>query len=175
MASVAKEGARGNKAGQHHAPESSIVFRSGEAAAAFLDVHPKTLRLWQARGCPGIQSRRYDVQQIVRWLIRERAIVVGTTSQPVDDDAAMLAAGTSPALERYREARARIAELQADEAEGTYVHVEKMQRGMQAMAAIMRDAGSRLQKQCGPDAKLILDEHLDAFEAMIPELFGADA
>lgn len=163
MATVVSEGAKGQ------------LFRSGEAVAAYLDVHPKTLRLWQAKGCPGIQSRRYDVQLIIRWLIRERAIIVGTTSQPADEDAAMLAAGTSPALERYREARARIAELQADEAEGTYVNVAKMQNGLTRMAAIMRDAGSRLQKQCGPDAKAILDEHLDAFEALIPELFGADA
>jgi phage terminase Nu1 subunit (DNA packaging protein) len=174
MASVAKEGANGHKPGQHQ-PAERIVFRSSESAAAFLDVHPKTLRLWQARGCPGMQPRRYDVQQIVRWLIRERAIVVGTTSQPIDDDAAMLAAGTSPALERYREARARIAEVQACEAEGTYVNAAKMQNGLQRMAAILRDAGDKLQKQCGPNAKLILDERLDAFEALIPELFGTDA
>ena len=44
----------------------SIVFRSAEDTAAFLECHPSTLRLWNARGCPGIQPRRYDVQQIIR-------------------------------------------------------------------------------------------------------------
>lgn len=152
----------------------SLIVGSSAAVARWFDCHSRTVEGWAARGCPGMQPRRYDVREICRWLYREwqrrnpRVAKAGDTTE----DELMLAAGSSPALERYREARARIAELQADEAEGSYLHAEKMQACLQRMAAILREAGDKLQKRFGPDAKSVLDEHLDAFEALIPELFG---
>lgn len=156
-----------------------MVLKTLRDVAAWLDIAPATLKFWEGRGCPGFQNRRYDVQKIVRWLVRERSLASppkkADPARAPDEDDVLLALGSSPALERYREARARIAELQADEAEGTYVNVARMQAGLQRMAAILRDAGDRLQKRHGPDAKALLDEHLDAFEALIPEIFGGRA
>jgi phage terminase Nu1 subunit (DNA packaging protein) len=81
---------------------------------------------------------------------------------PVDGDDSMLATGTSPALERYRLARARQAELDLAEREGSLVRVDQLDAAWVTISGILRRAGATLQRQHGSGARDILDAALDA-------------
>lgn len=82
------------------------------------------------------------------------------------DDAAMAAGGESPALERFRLARAKIAEMEAEEREKTHVCLAEMIPLIQRMAGAVRGASENLQRKFGP-------EIADVYNEAIQELFSA--
>jgi hypothetical protein len=79
----------------------------------------------------------------------------------------LLAGADSPALERYREERAKIARLDRLEREGSLVNREYVLRGLQRCASHIRGAGERLQAAFGPEALEILEEALEEFHREI--------
>ncbi len=78
----------------------------------------------------------------------------------------------SPALERYREERAAMARLVRLEREGQLVDRDQVRQSMQKAAAVIREAGQRLQKQFGHAAAQVLYEAIDDAEAEIERVFA---
>ena len=100
------------------------------------------------------------------WLaLREAKKDVGVPAKP-----------TSPELERWRKARADMAQLNLDQRLGDLVDRREFQPLLLRFAHIMRGCGETLGRQYGPDAQGLLDEgiaevlreidrHFDAYES----------
>ena len=86
------------------------------------------------------------------------------------EDPLMLTGGPSEALERYRAARAAIAELDLKEREGRLVPAGVYMPVMAHLAGILRRAGHRLVREFGNGAGEILNEAIDEFERQVPGL-----
>ena len=94
-------------------------------------------------------------------------------AKPPESDDAMLAAGVdSPALERYRMARAQLAERDLAERDANLLQADAcgdlMRRGINAM----RGAGEKLTRRFGNDAGTIYNEAIDEFVAAVNRTFG---
>ena len=91
----------------------------------------------------------------------------------VPDDAALWDSGDgSPALERYRAARADLAELDLEERRGDLVDRREFQALLLRTAHILRGLGESLQRQYGPDAQGLLDEAIDDVEREVQRHFA---
>jgi hypothetical protein len=88
------------------------------------------------------------------------------------DEDLLNASGSSPALERYREERARLARLDRLEREQLLIPRDEVREGLSRIAAILRSAGDALQRQYGPAALEILDEVLSDAEREMETLFS---
>ena len=88
---------------------------------------------------------------------------------------AMLAAGLSPALERYREARAGLAEVELAERRGVTVNVSKAHAIFTRAAHYFRSTGELLQRTFGPDAVAIFNDGLKEAIRVVDKLVEADA
>lgn len=129
-------------------------------------VKPRTLREWFTQGCPN-EPGRYCVPEIIEWGRENKwAAIIG--------DEAELAGGDSPALERYRDEKAKIARLDRLEREGELVRRETLHETLIAFAGVFRAAGEKLRTQFGNEALLILTEAIDAAERLIGDLNGDD-
>lgn len=91
------------------------------------------------------------------------------------DDDALMSGPASPALERYRAARAALAELELGQREGQLLPRDETHLAMARIAAILRSAGETLGRQFGSEAREILDEAMDDAEAEIARWFEAAA
>ena len=82
------------------------------------------------------------------WLaLREAKKDVGAPAEPA-----------SPELERWRKARADMAQLNLDQRLGDLVDRREFQPLLLRIAHIMRGCGDTIQRQYGPDAQNVLDE-----------------
>ena len=88
------------------------------------------------------------------------------------DDDPMLAGGSSPALERYREERAALARLDRLERERLLVRRDEVREGLGRIAAIIRGAGEVLQREFGAAALEVLNDALDDAQSEIARCFG---
>jgi len=86
----------------------------------------------------------------------------------------LLAGGSTPALERYRLARAKIEELKLERELGRWIERSVIHQGLAGIAAKIRAAGERLQKRFGPEAQNIIDEALDEAAREIEAFVGAE-
>lgn len=94
-----------------------------------------------------------------------------------DEDAALLAAAgsDSPALERLREAKAKLAELDYLERTQQLVHIEHIRAGLGAIASRLRDMAEQAQRIIGPVAFDLIDEALTDCEKAIDVMYGSAA
>jgi hypothetical protein len=88
------------------------------------------------------------------------------------DDDPMLAGGSSPALERYREERALLARLDRLEREGALLPRDEARRALGRVAAIIRQAGESLARDYGNGAVDVLHEALADADAEVERAFG---
>lgn len=96
-----------------------------------------------------------------------------STMRAISDDP-LLSGADSPALERYRQARADLAEIEVAQRRRVLLVADDMQHGLARMAAILRQAGQTLQRRYGPDAMAVLTDALDDVEREIEAYFGSD-
>jgi hypothetical protein len=78
----------------------------------------------------------------------------------VDADDPLLAGASSPALERYRLARAKREELGYERDLGAWLPRTEVHEGLELFAAILRPAIETLQRQFGPAAHALVDDAL---------------
>jgi phage terminase Nu1 subunit (DNA packaging protein) len=151
--------------------EFAWVERQAEVAAHF-GVSTRTVREWLAAGCPGVPGN-YDLAAIAAWR-KSRAEMA---------DVAMMG-GSSPALERFRLARAQREEFALERDRGQWLRREEVHDGLALLAGVVRQAAETIQKQFGPEAHQILSEAIEdglrAFErrfadpAGVPMGYAAD-
>lgn len=89
-------------------------------------------------------------------------------------DEQLLQGPNSPALERFRDERAKIAKLDREERERQLVSRDEVRQNLARIATILRGAGDTLQRQFGPEAVAILYEALEDAEREIQSAFGND-
>jgi phage terminase Nu1 subunit (DNA packaging protein) len=81
----------------------------------------RTVTRWTKAGMPRNKDKTYCLPKVVEWLLeREKESALS--------DQAMAGAGDSPALERYRLARAAMAEMDLKIKEGELIHVNEVHR-----------------------------------------------
>lgn len=91
--------------------------------------------------------------------------------QGFDEDAA-LAGGDSIGLERYRMAKASLAELDLAERERIMLPADAVHDGIMVIAQTFRQASETLQRQFGPEAYAILEQACAEAQTQINDLFG---
>lgn len=119
-------------------------------------------------------GRTINLNDVVRALhdfLAANARRLGGTDS--DDDLLFSSSG-SPALERYREERAKLARLDRLERESTLVSRDEIRTGLAQIAGILRTAGEALQQNYGNGASEILNEALDDADAAIAVLCGTE-
>ncbi len=92
----------------------------------------------------------------------------------VDDPLMDVPGGSSPALERYRQARAGSAELDLCERQRQLISVSELEPAFSLYASVIRQAGQTLQTEFGPKAAVVLNEFIDQAVAGI-ERFLAES
>lgn len=93
---------------------------------------------------------------------------------PSDDDP-FLNSGDSPGLERYRMAKASLAELDLAEREKRVWTAESVHDGLMIIAQAFRQASETIQRQFGTEAYAILEEAVREAETQINDLFSPPA
>lgn len=92
-------------------------------------------------------------------------------SAPNPDDA-MLRGSDSPSLERYRQARADIAEIERDRQRENNVPRRQMVDVLSGLSPRLRRAAAKLERMYGADAGRLLDEAVDEWERGVNHLLG---
>ena len=112
-------------------------------------------------GKPG----HYDLRQIIPWLIRR-----GKYAQQAngENDDPLLAAGDSPGLERYRLAKAELAELELQVRKGTLIPIDAVKDTIARWSALIRRMGEALGKRFGNEAAELLNETLMECRRVVP-------
>jgi hypothetical protein len=88
------------------------------------------------------------------------------------EDDVLLQGAPSPALEKYREERAKIARLERLEREGKLLPRHQIREFLARVATLIRDAGERVDRQYGAAAAAILYEALDEAQREIERTLG---
>ena len=138
--------------------------------AEFFGVTVTTVRRWAGEGMPSPsrpngKAGRYDLSAIAQWLRAEGPWRVRVTDP-------MLGEGDSPALERYRLARAAQEEIKLELLRGTVIPVDCMRERLARLAAVIRHAGEHLGRTHGPEAHAILNEALEEYSEQLVRSFG---
>ena len=158
-------------------PSKGLIKRRQTDVAEWFGVAQATVGKWLNAGCPGQMRENddggpYDVREVARWLVRKRKIVVDAADgEPTNDDT-LMSGSASPALERYRDERAKMAMLQRLQFEGRLVDVDQVSRCLMASAKMIRAAGDQLQRMFGVEAQRVLSEHLDEAERAVAEILS---
>src|SRR5262245_53744773 len=88
------------------------------------------------------------------------------------EDEELMQGPASPALEAYREERAKIAKIQREQLQRQLVPREEVRQHLARIAMILRSAGDTLQRSFGAEAVEILYEALEDAEREIEHAFG---
>lgn len=105
-----------------------------------------------------------DLRSIARWI--HEAIKDGRV-QPVAKDELDLAGENSPGLERYRLAKAALAEIDLEVRRGRLLDREKLEAQWVAGAVALRNAGERLQRRFGDEAAELFNEGVQDFARVV--------
>lgn len=101
---------------------------------------------------------------------------VGKLKAKQGADDPLMAEGDSPGLERYRNAKADLAEMERDRQRKQIVRVEEIEPALMQLAGVMRSAAENLSRQFGNEAGGIVNEAVDEWADGVAILFaGRDA
>lgn len=117
-------------------------------------------------------GRTVDAGAVFRWIHDFLAKHKNVIRAAGGDDPLMIG-GDSQGLERYRLARAEMAEYELDERRKIMMRKADVYEGLEMVAGILRRAGGRLQREFGAGALQIMHEALDDADRKVRELFGS--
>lgn len=137
-------------------------------ASEVLCVSAKTIGEYIARGCPG-RKGAYPLPAMIVWA-RENIWKPRPLPIPIDDP--MLASGDSPALERYRMARAGQEEIKLQTMQGDFLPLTEIHAAFAVWADSMRRMQQQLQTECGARAGEIHEEAVLEMDAAFTLRFG---
>ena len=133
-----------------------------QAAAWAMGIGVRTLR---DRGAviPRDADGKYSACDLFAWIAGQ----VGETAADPE-----LAGPNSPALERFRKARAELVEYDVKLRTGTLMDRAEIHEGLGLIAGIYRRVGERLRREFGDEAYQIVDECWDDATRQIEVRFG---
>lgn len=141
--------------------------------AELCDVSLATIAHWARTGMPGKQGH-YDLRKIIPWL-RTDGPCVHKRRESADDDE-LMAEVDSPGLERYRQAKAAIAELDYAERQKELMARDKVKSLFARWAAVLRRMGEKISKRFGNEAAITVNDALrECGEIVVYELGSANA
>ena len=142
-----------------------VTFTIQRAMAESLKVDPSLPTNWIARGMPGGREGPWDLGDWFTWY----------RSGKESDDEIESAGPPSPALERWREARAKMVEMDLAIRRGELLERDRWLEIMNRVTATLRQAGEVLMRLHGPQAHAVVDDALAGMERDIAEFFGERA
>ena len=135
-----------------------------KAAAHLVGLTDRQLR--NRDDVPRNPDQTYSGPALLAWAVERAELEAG--SDP------MLRGDSSPGLERYRAARAELAEMDLAEKRGQLVRVESIRRMLDTVASLIRDATVRIDRQFGAEAADMIGDALDEADRHIRRQFGDD-
>ena len=139
--------------------------------AEFFGVSIDTVKNWAKQRMPG-KPRNYRLDKITNWLRTEGP---GSKALKGPSDDPLLSGGDSVALERYRLAKAKHAELDLEQRKNELLDKEKCRQLFTRWAHVMRRMGDRLTKRYGVDANHMVIEAIDECHSIVKgEVDGGD-
>lgn len=100
-----------------------------------------------------------DLPAMVKGLHDALAQARAVQGAGVDDP--LMVGDATPGLERYRQAKATLAEMDVQARSGELIRRDHIHELLGQMAGILRQAGQTLQRSYGADAQLVLDGAID--------------
>lgn len=140
------------------AKPQQLVATQAQVAEHF-ERHERTVAGWFGAGCPG-KPGHYDLDAIQAWLDARS----GKTDDPE------LAGPASAGLERYRQARAAIAELELARLRRQLVPREEVHAVFEQVARTLRTAGEILARHHGDDARQVLEDAIDNAHRLLEQI-----
>lgn len=141
---------------------SGIILVPPLALARGFRVTDRTVKTWVREGMPchqfseGNKPALFDIFEVIRW--REQRSGGGTT----EDVDPLLRGGTSPALERYRLAKAKDAERKNKQAENELVELSKITASLAEIGRAFKMRAEAIErtygKQIGNEIRRMIDE-----------------
>lgn len=107
-------------------------------------------------------GKTYDARELVEWYIGRLK-----TPDPLMD----VPSSDSPALERYRTAKARLAELAYEKECRNVLPVAEVRTAIVGMTAPLRRAAEELGRTFGPDAQRVLNSAIATYAAALRRQF----
>ena len=138
--------------------------------AEFFGVSVDTVKNWAKQKMPG-RPRAYRLDQIAIWLRTEGP---GSKALRSASDDPLLAEGDSPALERYRLAKAKHAELDLEQRRGELIDLAKCRDLFGRWGSVIRKMGDRVSKRFGVEANQMVAEAIDECDSIVRGLGNAD-
>lgn len=142
-------------------PRDEWTARNQSDVAEFFGVALNTVIGWKKMGMPGTRGR-WPLDEIAQWLRTDGPWRPWGKGE--SDDDLLTSGGSSPALERYRAARAAQAELDYARDVGQVISRETVAELLRSWSDILRRAGERLVSRHGNEAKRVLDDAIAGCE-----------
>lgn len=141
--------------------------------AEFFRCSIDTIASWRKKGMPGTPGR-YDLSEVLAWWRSAGPGRHGGGSDFGDAaiDELIVAAGDSPNLERYRLARAQLAELELEQKRRAVLPRDLARSVLGRVASLWRRYGERLGKRHGPEEVLSFNETFAEAQRVIDDEFG---
>jgi phage terminase Nu1 subunit (DNA packaging protein) len=150
------------------------VYSQRDLAAA-VGVDQSTVQQWVRAGFPRTKAGKnrfaYCIPCAVAWRLEGRDVRAEAAAAL---DELMAGGGDSPALERYRLAKAKHAEMDLEVRKNSLVPRDKIRNGLGRFASILRQLGERLGRRHGPEAVRSLNDTLDDCQRVVEDEFGGN-
>lgn len=158
-------------------PKKVFASTQGDLARIF-GVSRVTIMDWVQRGAPKKTARGWDVEAFRVWRqanMRPAKWTGKTPEESVSNEDALASGPDSPALDRYRLARAKFFEYELGKQERQLIDREEMHALLVQIAAALRSACETLQRVYGVEARRILEEALDETDRKLKDSLGSNA
>ena len=154
-----------------------VVYSQKDLASA-VDVDPSTVAQWVRAGLPrssaGKNRFRYCIPCAVAFRMRGLESPAPAPGSLTAEEEMLVGAADSPALERYRLARAKLSELELEERRKSLLPRDRVRTGLSRFAVILRQLGERLGQRYGPEATSSVNDALDDCQRVVDDEFGGN-
>ncbi len=137
-----------------------LAALTASSAAWLLSMSDSGFR--QAKPPKGDDGKTFSARELVAWHVGRQQ-----KADPLMD-----VASDSPALERYRTARAKLAELDYEKACRTVLPVAEVRAAVTNMTGPLRRAGEELGRRFGAEAQKVLNDAISNYAAALRRQFS---
>ncbi len=133
----------------HTTPKSHYVLMAGREGRSLN-------RQADRHGIP-IRGRTVDLAAVIHW-IHDLLAKHGQRLAGLDDADSLLVGTSSPALERYRRAKGKLAEFELERQQGNLISKDRMGQALSGLNTILRECALTLQREYGDDAAALMTD-----------------
>lgn len=145
--------------------------------ALAMEVNRSTAHGWLKKpGFPQAVDGVFTVRLVCEWKFKRDLELEQKNNPPpapVDPDDPLLGSGDSPGLERYRMAKAQLAEMDLAEREKVTLSADAVHDGLNIISQTFRKACEILQRKFGTEAFSVLETAVQEAETQIDDMFRA--